>query len=65
LKGEYQDFTVDWYKKVGTTLCVTLVINILSPYGASILIYFIAIVKRWRDRGYALNLKKFQDGEDD
>jgi len=65
LHGEFEDFTVEWYKKVGTTLCVTLFINISSPYGASLLKYLIAIARRCRDRSYELNLKKFEDSEDD
>ena len=34
LRGQYTDFSARWYANVGTVLCVTLTINILSPHGS-------------------------------
>ena len=30
--GSYPDFVAQWYSKVGSTLCLTMVINIFSPH---------------------------------
>ena len=30
--GSYPDFVAQWYSNVGSTLCLTMVINIFSPH---------------------------------
>jgi hypothetical protein len=30
--GSYPEFVSDWYKNVGTTLCITMILNIFSPF---------------------------------
>ena len=36
LNGDYDEFTVNWYYKIGATLCITLMINIFSPHASKI-----------------------------
>ena len=31
LAGEYDDFSAKWYQSIGSALCVTILINIISP----------------------------------
>ena len=52
LNGRYSDFTEDWYKVVGATLCFTLLMNTVTPHGSKIAMPMLTVFKRWRDRGY-------------
>lgn len=56
--GEYADFTVSWYAKVGKTLCLTLLINIFSPYGAKMAFPVLKLYNRCSDKGCCKPLKK-------
>ena len=31
LAGEYDEFSAKWYRNVGSALCLTILLNILSP----------------------------------
>lgn len=59
--GAYADFTVQWYFNIGASICLTLVIAIISPH-ISYLMYpvFDACGRCW-DRGCNSNLKKSPD----
>jgi len=51
LEGTYSDFTPEWYKKVGSTIAFTLLINTVSPHIAKILIAVAHSCIRKYDRG--------------
>lgn len=58
LTGKYDDFTVQWYRIVGTTIIITMMANIFVPFLAEILLGFPGVLKRWRDRSFTLDMKK-------
>lgn len=62
--GAYGDFTVQWYSKVGKTLCLTLLIAIFSPYGSKLAFPALKIFNRILDRGCCKPLKKEGSAED-
>ena len=35
LQGSYKEFTVEWYRLVGSTICVTMLMMIVTPHGAN------------------------------
>ena len=43
--GSYSEFTSDWYKNVGTTLCITLILNIFSPFISKFIFLLIKLLK--------------------
>lgn len=49
LNGEYDNFTDDWYKKVGAQYCLTMFLNAFTPI-SEITEALIAYVKRYFDR---------------
>ncbi len=51
LEGTYSDFTPEWYKKVGSTIAFTLLINTVSPHIVKILIAVVHSCIRKYDRG--------------
>jgi len=36
LQGSFDTFSVEWYRLVGSTICVTLLLNIVTPHGSNI-----------------------------
>ena len=65
LRGNYTDFSINWYQNVGISICITLLMNIFSPYGMSLLRVVIITSKRWADRGFTTNVKKFKSDKSD
>ena len=57
LNGDYTDFSVQWYRNIGTSICITLVMNIFSPYMLSLLKYVMQNFQRCKDRKFRKNLK--------
>ena len=51
LQGEYEEFSVEWYRLVGSNMCVQLSLLILSTHLTNMLFAFLASFKRCRDRG--------------
>jgi len=51
LQGEYKEFSVEWYRLVGTNMCVQLSILILSTHLTNMIFAFLSSFKRCRDRG--------------
>jgi hypothetical protein len=51
LVGDYTDFSAQWYKQVGKTLCITLFINVFSPYPQRFFWPALAWIRRLYDRG--------------
>ena len=56
--GEYQDFTVQWYRVIGSTISFTMLINIITPHTGALIGYLMAGVFRCMDRGCTCNAKK-------
>jgi hypothetical protein len=61
--GLYPDFVVQWYYQVGKTLCVTLIIYIVSPHGSYIAFALLGLIMRCYDRSCSCpgTLKKEND----
>jgi hypothetical protein len=51
LTGRYDDFSVQWYKQVGTTLLFTMCSNVLTPHLAEWLLRIPFKCRRCYDRG--------------
>ena len=51
MTGEYDDFTVGWYKNVGPSVCTTMVMQIIVPQMRNGFPFLIASIKRFVDRG--------------
>lgn len=65
LRGEYSDFTVQWYHNVGATLCVTLTISIISVHIGKMLWCCLRASLRCRDRGCVCHLKRLRNNPSD
>jgi hypothetical protein len=61
--GEYDDFTVSWYAKVGKTLCMTLLVGIFSPYGSKLAFPTLKLCFRCLDRGFGNRLRESEDSD--
>ena len=55
LTGEFSDFTVEWYRVVGSTIALTMLINIVSPHISTLLGNVIQSGIRCCDRGCSFN----------
>lgn len=53
-----------WYKDVGATLCLTMLINTMSPHGSKIMMPVIKCLMRWMDRGFKNQLSKQKNADD-
>lgn len=51
LKGEFTDFSVDWYKQIGATLSLTMLYNCVTPHISKIIKPIQAWTIRFLDRG--------------
>lgn len=49
--GDYTDFSVEWYRKIGATLSMTMLVNTVSPHVAKIAKPVIVGLQRCLDRG--------------
>eukprot|EP00347_Sterkiella_histriomuscorum_P007541 403348527 len=56
--GEYDEFTTDWYRVIGSTISFTLLFNIVSPHIANGLFISLGSCKRCKDRGCTLDRRK-------
>eukprot|EP00347_Sterkiella_histriomuscorum_P022647 403337690 len=56
--GEYDEFTTDWYRVIGSTISFTLLFNIVSPHNANGLFISLGSCKRCKDRGCTLDRRK-------
>lgn len=55
--GVYTDFSIGWYKKMGATLCFTMILNSFSPYLATVFTAMTKCCCRCIDRGGRLKIK--------
>jgi hypothetical protein len=56
--GNYEDFTVSWYRNVGTTLTIAMLMNIVTPHIAENLLFLIPSIRRFFDRGCTQDERK-------
>ena len=52
LKGEYDDFTVEWYKNVAVPITVTIITESVVPYLSKIIMAIFKSFLRCYDRKY-------------
>lgn len=58
LKGEYTKFSSEWYRLVGSTICLTVIFMALVPHMANIGMQVMYCTKRCCDRRCTCDLKK-------
>lgn len=51
LQGSYKEFSVEWYKLVGSTICVQMIFMIFSPHLANFGFQFLSCCRRSIDSG--------------
>lgn len=56
--GTYEEFTIAWYRNIGTTISLTMLVNIVSPHIANGIYLTVLGVKRCRDRGCTTDSRK-------
>jgi len=56
--GKYNDFTVEWYRVVGSTITFTMLINIVSPHAGALIGVLISGITRCIDRGCSCDKRK-------
>lgn len=61
LNGSYGAFSVDWYADIGSSICITLILQTLFPHFSSIGQFLVSITKRCLNRGCALRLHANKD----
>lgn len=49
--GQYKEFTVEWYRMIGSTICFTMIVNTVTPHVANGVFIIIQALKRFLDRG--------------
>ena len=57
-KGEYEKFSSEWYRLVGSTICLTVAFMTLMPHVANVSMQILACMKRCWDRRCTCDLKK-------
>lgn len=53
--GKYNDFSVEWYRVVGSTISFTMLINIVTPHAGALIGVLISAIKKCLDRGCTCN----------
>jgi hypothetical protein len=56
-QGKYPDFSVDWYRVVGSTISFTMLINIVSPHIGALIGMMLGGCRKCCDRGCSCNKK--------
>mmetsp|Transcript_22060 Transcript_22060/g.21240 ORF Transcript_22060/g.21240 Transcript_22060/m.21240 type:complete len:481 (+) Transcript_22060:2146-3588(+) len=56
--GRYREFSVDWYRVVGSTLTLTMILNIFTPYLSYYGWLFLNVTKRCCDRRCSCDEKR-------
>eukprot|EP00347_Sterkiella_histriomuscorum_P015842 403355479 len=56
--GQFLDFSVEWYRVVGSTIMLAMIINIISPHFSAIFkkLFFWALT--WYDRKFTLDIRR-------
>ena len=50
INGTYQDFNVLWYDDIGSSIVVTMILNVFTPHISNLLLMLFSLFERWRDR---------------
>ena len=58
---QYDGYESEWYKNVGKTLVITLLLNCFVSSSIDMEKFANVMLKRFRDRGYSPSLKKYPD----
>jgi Calcium-activated chloride channel len=58
LNGKYVDFTVPWYRNVGTTLLIAMMMNMVTPHIAQNMLFAWPACRRCCDRKCTRDMKK-------
>ena len=58
LNGNYKDFSVEWYRVVGTTIIFFQLFSIFSPHATNFMYWLWISYKRLRDRGCTFDKKR-------
>ena len=64
LQGEFTEFSVGWYREIGSMICFSLVFNIISPHLPKIFSPLWTCFSRCFDRGFKFQIKASKDDED-
>ena len=56
--GKYNDFSVEWYRVVGSTISFTMLINIVSPHAGGLIGVLVSKITQCLDRGCSCDKKK-------
>lgn len=56
--GKYNDFSVEWYRVVGSTITYTMLINIVSPHAGALIGFLVSGLTQCLDRGCTCDRKK-------
>ena len=65
LDGRFEDFSAAWYYNVGSILCITMVLNLLSPFSSAHGVPCFKCCRRCWDRRGKWRIKKSSNPEDD
>ena len=57
-QGKYQDFTVEWYRVVGSTISFTMLINIITPHTGAIIGMLMGGLFKCMDRGCSCDKRR-------
>lgn len=55
--GAYNDFSVEWYREIGATICYAMFLQTFQPHVNLFVQYAKQEFKRYKDRGYKKELK--------
>ena len=58
LLGEYEQFTLEWYQEIGSTIVITIVLMVFSPHLANLAFQLLYAIKRCWDRSCTCNEKR-------
>jgi hypothetical protein len=58
LTGSYADFNIPWYRNVGSTLMLTMLINVVAPHITEKIFYMKTLYSRWRDRSFTCDMRQ-------
>ena len=59
----YNGFNTGWYIAIGQWICYQLYMSSFFKNSLEIFHYLIILFKRWKDRGFRINIKKNQDND--
>lgn len=55
--GHYEDFSIEWYREIGATICYTALLNTFQPHFNLFIEYGKSQYRRYKDRDWEKDLK--------